>query len=98
MWGINTTTYNSLAAWQAAIGASYETHSSTGNPVFTGAIVSGNGPAQFQLGAGSPCLGTGLGGVNMGAWDGTTTRIGCNFALGSGSATAVPNAPKLSVS
>lgn len=101
MWGINTSTYNSFAAWQAAIGGSYEAHSSTGNPVFSGAIVSGQGAAQFKLGAGSPCVGTGSGGVNIGAWDGTTTQIGCNFALGGsgGSAPpAVPAAPKLTVS
>jgi hypothetical protein len=99
MWGINTTTYNSFAAWQAAIGSSYETHSRTANPAFSGSITSGKGAAQFQLGSGSPCLGTGSGGVNIGAWDGTVTQIGCSFALGSTTSGSppVPVAPVLSV-
>jgi len=86
-WGIgvhgSTTTYGTFAAWQSAIQgdlAGAEAHSFVSNPTFSTTIVAGAGPTQFQLGSGSPCLGTGLGGANLGAWDGTTTQIGCNFA------------------
>lgn len=76
-WGLSGTAYNSLATWQTAISA--EAHSISTSPGFSGSIVSGNGPVQFQLGGGSACLGTGSGGVNMGAWDGVVTAIGCSF-------------------
>jgi hypothetical protein len=78
MWGQSGTNFSSLSAWQAATG-SPDANSIAANPVFSSAITPGNGTTQFQLGSGSPCLGTGVGGVNMGAWDGTVTQIGCNF-------------------
>jgi hypothetical protein len=77
--GTGGSTYSTLLAWQTAIGA--DAHSiSTASPGFIGSIVSGNGPTQFQLSNTSPCFGTGQGGVNMGAWDGTVTQIGANWA------------------
>jgi hypothetical protein len=105
-WGIgpNTSnvTYSTFAAWKSAIQASLsgaEAHSITSNPMFRTTIVPGNGPTQFQLASGSPCIGTGQGGVNIGAWDGTVTQIGCSFAPGSASAgNPVPAAPALTVS
>jgi hypothetical protein len=97
------TQYSTFASWKAAmqaIVAGTESHSLNANPnfAFPGGYVAGGGAAQFRLASGSPCLGTGQGG-NMGAWDGTVTQIGCNFATGSaGSTNAVPVAPKLTVS
>jgi hypothetical protein len=97
--------YSSLAAWQSAtqaIVSGTESASIASDPKFTGgttSIVPGNGAAQFQLAAGSPCIGKGSGGGNMGAWDGTTTQIGCNFGPTSTSSTnPVPAAPTLKVS
>jgi hypothetical protein len=87
--------YNSLSTWQASSG-SPEAHSLAANPVFTSAITPGTGSAQFKLGSGSPCLGTGTGGVNIGAWDGSVTQIGSNFSAAAQSPT--PAAPRLSVS
>lgn len=79
----NSSNYNSFAAWQAAAAASVsgsEAHSINASPGFSlpGGYVAGGGSAQFQLAGGSPCLGTGLAGVNMGAWDGSSARIGCD--------------------
>jgi hypothetical protein len=93
-WGLGAL-FNSLSAWQAASGAP-DAHSIAANPVFASAITPGTGSAQFKLGSGSPCLGTGTGGVNMGAWDGTVTQIGSNFSAAAQSPT--PAAPRLSVS
>jgi hypothetical protein len=75
-WGQGTT-YNSLAAFQASTG-SPDTHSIAANPLFASSITPGAGPDQFKLGAGSPGIGTGTGGINMGAWDGTVPQIGHN--------------------
>jgi hypothetical protein len=93
-WGLGAL-FNSLSAWQAASG-SPDARSISANPVFASAIAPGAGSAQFKLGSGSPCLGTGTGGVNMGAWDGTVTQIGSNFSAAAQSPT--PAAPRLSVS
>ncbi len=76
-WGLSGTLQNSLSAWQSA--ASLDAHSIASNPQFVSTIVPGAGPNQFKLGSGSPCLGTGTGGINMGAWDGLATQIGSNF-------------------
>jgi hypothetical protein len=98
------TTYTTFASWKAkanSVVAGSESNSLNVNPQFSfpGGYVAGGGAAQFQLSAGSPCVGTGSGGVNMGAWDGTTTQIGCSFVSGSaGSGNPVPAAPKLTVS
>jgi hypothetical protein len=73
-WGQGTT-YDSLAAFQASTG-SPDAHSIATNPVFASSITPGAGTSQFKLGASSPCLGAGTGGVNMGAWDGKVTQIG----------------------
>jgi len=85
---------SSLVAWQASAGAP-DARSIAANPVFTSAITPGAGSAQFKLGAGSPCLGAGTGGVNIGAWDGTVTQIGSNFAA---SQIQTPASPRLVVS
>jgi hypothetical protein len=98
--------YNCYATASRAGTTGFDTHSITSNPTFSTTIVPGNGPNQFQLASGSPCLGAGrVGGgatgaaVNMGAWDGTVTQIGCSFLSATGSsAPVVPNAPTLSVS
>jgi hypothetical protein len=86
--------YSSLSAWQASSG-SPDAHSIAVNPIFTSTITPGAGTAQFKLGSGSPCIGAGTGGVNIGAWDGTVTQIGCNF---SASQSPTPASPRLSVS
>lgn len=70
------TLYNTFAAWKVT---GFDSHGIAGNPTFASSITPGAGPNQFKLGAGSPCLATGQGGVNMGAWDGTVIQIGCNF-------------------
>lgn len=108
-WGVGTNSYNAFASYQRAIQAAVadsESHSLSANPVFASTIVGGAGPAQFQLAGtyghagSSPCAGTAQGGGNMGAWDGTTTQIGCSFAPGSaaGSTNPIPSAPNLTVS
>lgn len=63
----------SLAGWQELTGKDANSFTSS-NPLFVNE--SGTTPADFQLQAGSPCLGAGRGGVNIGAWDGTVTQIG----------------------
>jgi len=97
-------------SYSGAFSGQTEANLMTGqDPQFTGGtanIVSGNGAAQFQLASGSPCVGAGrVGGassgsaVNIGAWDGTVTQVGCSFASGgTATATPVPNAPVLTVS
>lgn len=107
-WGLGSgITYSGTSgftSWKGAVQASVpgsEAHSLLSNPTFalSGGYRAGGGANQFQLASGSPCLGTGRGGANMGAWDGTTTQIGCSFAAGSaGSANPVPVAPTLTVS
>jgi hypothetical protein len=77
MWALSGTAQNTLANWRTASG--FDTNGINTNPTFSSSIVSGAGPTQFQLGGGSPCIGTGTGGANMGAWDGVVTQIGCNF-------------------
>jgi hypothetical protein len=102
--GSGGSAYSSFTSWKSAIAAvvsGSESHSIQSNPNFTlpGGYVAGGGAAQFQLLPGSPCIGTGEGGVNIGAWDGTSSQIGCSFALGGGTGnTAVPSAPTLTVS
>jgi len=69
---------SSFVTWKASPG-NPDAASLNVNPQFASAITSGNGPTQFQLAGGSPCLGAGQGGVNMGAWDGTVTQIGADW-------------------
>lgn len=77
-WGLSGATQNTFALWKTA--SSLDAHSVAASPVFSGGtIVPGGGAAQFNLGSGSPCIGTGTSGINMGAWDGTVAQIGCNF-------------------
>jgi hypothetical protein len=92
-WG-QSALYNSLSAWQASSG-SPDAHSIAANPVFTSTIAPGAGTAQFKLGSGSPCLGAGTSGVNIGAWDGTVTQIGYSLST---SHTPTPASPTLVVS
>jgi len=81
--------YN-FSGWQALPGAP-DAHSITSDPRFLG---SGGSAEAFKLAAGSPCISTGLGGVDMGAWGGTTPPaiIGCTFA------SSQPLAPVIHVS
>lgn len=83
--------YATLASWATAIttnggGNTMEGNSSvsTTNPFTSG----GTFAKQYQVQSGSPAFGTGkIGGVpggascNVGAWDGTVTKIGCDFAV-----------------
>ena len=92
----------SLATWRSNF--ALDTHSITGSPAFTNAGVALT-PSGYTLGSGSACNGAGrVGGTssgaacNMGAWDGTTNQIGCNFSSSTTSAPAVPDAPALTVS
>jgi hypothetical protein len=80
------------AQWQAATGGDRTGRSlfST-DPRFT---MAGSDAERFKLQSGSPCIGAGrVGGspsgapVNMGAWDGNVTQIGCHFG-------AVPRSPE----
>jgi hypothetical protein len=93
--GMDGSTYSSLSAWQSATRA--DLHSWVQQPGFVGSITSGNGPAQFKLAAAAALVAAGQGGLNVGAWDGKVTQIGCNFAPGSvsGTQTVDPNAPVL---
>jgi hypothetical protein len=95
-WG-NGTSYSSLASWQKAAGTP-DLNSITSNPSFASSIIPGSGPNQFQLAVGSPCIGIGAGGLNLGAWDGTVTQIGCSWFSGAGTPPAIPNAPVLKIS
>lgn len=79
-WGYGNNYPTSFANWQSAISAivaNSENASIQSNPLFTTGT-SGGGPEGFQLGSSSPCIASGIGGVNMGAWDGTGS-IGCGF-------------------
>jgi hypothetical protein len=75
---------SSAAAWQSATGGDRTGRSLFAtDPRFT---MSGTGAERFKLQSGSPCIGAGrVGGlssgaaVNMGAWDGKVTQIGCHF-------------------
>ena len=74
-WSNFSTAESTLANWKTLMGQ--EAHSIAANPLFATSYTAGNGPTQFQLGSGSPCLGTGQSGDNMGPWDGTGAQIGC---------------------
>ena len=93
--GMNGPTSQSFASWKAAIGGDSHSSTSSTNP-FTN---NGSYALQYLVQSGSPAYqaghvgGTSSGAVcNIGAWDGTVTQIGCNFA---GGAAAAPNAPVL---
>lgn len=96
--GVDGNTYSSLSAWQSATHA--DAHSWAQEPGFVGSITSGGGPAQFKLATTTALVAGGQGGVNVGAWDGQVTQIGCNFAPGSvsGTPTVDPSPPVLTVS
>lgn len=100
---IVSSTVATFAAWQSAIGG-LDSHSSIlkTNP-FTN-----NGPLAlgFQVDAGSPAYQAGrVGGTvqgatcNIGAWDGVTTQIGCNFAGSSSDSNnpPIPTSPQLHI-
>lgn len=72
-----------LAEWQAIIGE--ETHSVVGNPLF---VDSANG--NYSLQGGSPALGTGELGTNMGACPGNTFACGTPVAIPTITLTATP--------
>lgn len=94
--GLGGKTYSTLSSWQSATGA--DAHAIAGAAGFTSSIKSGGGSSQFMLAAGSPCVGAGLGGSNIGAWDGVVTQIGCSFVGAAPATVAPPSAPVLSVS
>lgn len=56
------TSYTALVDWRAALGR--DANSISANPLFVNA--GGVTPADYALGVGSPCIGTGMGGSNMG--------------------------------
>jgi hypothetical protein len=97
-----TEEYSTLALWLVPTG--FDAHSiAQKSPLFTKPGYVGvrgtTNPAGYQLANGSPALNAGRTGgtssgapCNMGAWDGTVTQIGCNFASGK-----TPNAPVLTV-
>lgn len=73
--------YTSLASWQAALtanGAPAGGRDANSIQSLPGFAAAGSGAAYYKITSG-PCYRTGLGGVNMGAWDGNVTQIGCNF-------------------
>jgi hypothetical protein len=96
--------YAAFASWKSEVGgilSGSESNSINVNPQFSlpSGYVAGGGAVQFQLAAGSPCIGKGSGGGNIGAWDGSATQIGCSFGSGSvSSALPVPVAPVLTIS
>ena len=63
-----TTTYTSLAAWQAA--TMYDDNSTTSSPGFVNA--GGTGRNDYKLVGGSAAIGAGQGGVDMGAFQGVS--------------------------
>jgi len=71
------TSYTTLAAWQAALLADgapiggRDENSILANPNFVGGV----GVNAYKITSG-PCFGTGLGGKNMGCWDGVVTQMG----------------------
>lgn len=69
------TSYGSFAAWQ---GAGFDANSIVDDPEF---VATGSGAAYYKLGGSSPCLGAGVGGVNIGAYSsaGQTEQIGPNW-------------------
>lgn len=90
----------SLSAWASAIGG-LEVHSSTNssNPFASAGVDA----LQYQIASSSPAYeagrvgGTPTGAIcHVGAWDGTVTRIGCDFA--DGVISVLPDPPSLSVS
>jgi hypothetical protein len=77
-WVTNGITYNTFAAWEAAVQADVagqEDNSITSNPSFTNA-----GADDYTLAGGSPCLATGQGGVNMGCYLTGSEEIGVESA------------------
>jgi parallel beta-helix repeat protein len=69
-YGGGSTNYNSLAAWQATDwvnGAVPDAHGLASDPVFVNTSGTYSTLADFALQAGSPCIGTGKSGANMGA-------------------------------
>jgi hypothetical protein len=77
-----TVYYNSLAAWQASTelvgGGHPDLHSLATNPLFTNGSGNYSLLSDFNLQAGSPCKGTGKGGVDMGADISTVGYMACS--------------------
>lgn len=70
---------SSFSTWQARFSAAPEINSIIGSdPLFTN---SGARALAYQLQGGSPAKGSGTGGVDRGAWGGSSppSQIGCNF-------------------
>jgi hypothetical protein len=90
----NSPAYGTLASIQAAVAAAgfsgFEAHGvQNSNPQFVGGSPS-SPAAAYQLQSGSPARGKGKGGIDIGAWDGTVTQIGCAAAV---VATVAPRPP-----
>jgi hypothetical protein len=93
-----STMSTSLASWRTAMSAAggAEAHSATGDPMFVSR--GGNTPTNYQLRAGSPCIGAGrVGGVSSGA----AVDLGCwtvgvmQIGHDPGSSVVRPNPPML---
>ena len=75
------TSHTSLTSWQSAVGG--DAHSITTAPTFTNA---GSYALQYTTTTGSAYQAGRVGGlssgapINLGAWDGNVTQIGCTFA------------------
>ena len=72
-WSRNATVNTTLSGWRTtaqAVLAGAEANSITTNPSFVN--VGGASAADYKLAGGSPCIGAGVGGVDMGAWQGVT--------------------------
>lgn len=73
-WSRNATVNTTISGWRTtaqAVLTGAEANSITTSPSFTNA--GGSNASDYQLAVGSPCIGTGSGGVDMGAWQGVTT-------------------------
>lgn len=71
--------YTTLADWRTRVQSSLtgaEANSQLADPLF---VASGSDAAYYQLQGGSPCVGAGVGGVDVGAWGGSPTRIGVDY-------------------
>lgn len=74
--GFSSPSYTSLSAWTTA--TTFDANSITTNPMFVNA--SGTVPVDFKLATGSPAIGTGRNGVDMGAYPlSTSPSIGSSL-------------------
>lgn len=74
LWGNNEASYNNLTTWQSM--ESYDLNSSAADPMFVDAA-----NHNYQLKSGSPAIGSGKGGLNMGAYPNGNETIGPSIGL-----------------